>query len=122
MACPTAQRVGTYGETTGCLCPLRPCRTGSRRGGKKAQAPVATARKALAAQQPKLRKARPSTPAAKQEARTTKRLEAERAALFTHRSLFGQRLLTTTERETLWCVSRRLAQLHALRGMMEQVY
>src|SRR5256886_11805373 len=42
MACPTAQRVGTYGETTGCLCPLRPCRTGSRRGGKKAQARMAT--------------------------------------------------------------------------------
>src|SRR5207245_139241 len=42
MACPTAQRVGTYGETTGCLCPLRPCRTGSRRRGKKAQARMAT--------------------------------------------------------------------------------
>src|SRR5207244_3649963 len=42
MACPTAQRVGTYGETTGCVCPLRPCRTGSRRGEKKAQARMAT--------------------------------------------------------------------------------
>src|SRR2546426_7001232 len=42
MACPTAQRVGTYGETTGCLCPLRPFKTGSRRGGKKAQARMAT--------------------------------------------------------------------------------
>src|SRR3989454_5335469 len=42
MACPTAQRVGTYGETTGCLCPLRPFRPGSRRGGKRAQARMAT--------------------------------------------------------------------------------
>src|SRR5256886_4658032 len=237
MACPTAQRVGTYGETTGCLCPLRPFRTGSRRGGKKAQARMATdfldwaladfsgyvaadelydgpfcmlsavdnrrykrllydvvdhdpthediraflrrlhtalvarglplcgvttdgsalypeplrevfgdvphqictfhivaevnkavlgavasARKGLAAQQPKLRKGRPSTPAAKQAARTTKRLEAQRAALFTHRSLFVQRHLNTTERKTLWRVSRGLPQLHALRAIMEQVY
>ena len=45
---------------------------------------VASARKALAAQQPKLRKGRPSTPAAKQAARTKKRLAAQGAALFTH--------------------------------------
>src|SRR5215467_11905243 len=38
MACPTAQRVGTYGATTASLCLLRPFRTGSRLGGKKAQA------------------------------------------------------------------------------------
>src|SRR4029453_3073049 len=38
MACPTAQRVGTCGATIASLCPLRPFRTGSRLGGKKAQA------------------------------------------------------------------------------------
>src|SRR6266446_2001685 len=38
MACPTAQRVGTCGAIIASLCPLRPCRTGSRLGGKKAQA------------------------------------------------------------------------------------
>src|SRR5215470_9412234 len=43
MACPTAQRVGTYGATTASLCLLRPCRTGSRLGGKKAQARMGTA-------------------------------------------------------------------------------
>src|SRR5512132_2973053 len=37
MACPTAQRVGTCGATIASLCPLRPFRTGSRLGGKKAQ-------------------------------------------------------------------------------------
>jgi phage tail protein X len=46
---------------------------------------VASARKGLAAQQPKLRKGRPSTPAAKQAARTKKRVAAQRVALFTNR-------------------------------------
>jgi len=83
---------------------------------------VASARKGLAAQQPKLRKGRPSTPAAKQAARTKKRLEAQRAALFASRSLFVQRHLNKTERKTLWRVSRGLPQLGALRAVMEQVY
>jgi len=83
---------------------------------------VASARKGLAAQQPTLRKGRPSTPAAKQAARTKKRLEAQRAALFTHRYLFVQRHLNKTERKTLWRVSRGLPQLRALRAIMEQVY
>src|SRR2546421_10825486 len=42
MACPTAQRVGTSGETTVSLCPLRRSRTGSRLGEKKAQARMDT--------------------------------------------------------------------------------
>jgi hypothetical protein len=83
---------------------------------------VASARKSLAAQQPKLRKGRPSTPAAKQAARTKKRLEAQRAALFTHRYLFVQRHLTKTERKLLWRSTRGLPQLHTLRAIMEQVY
>ncbi len=83
---------------------------------------VASARKGLAAQQPTLRKGRPSTPAAKQAARTKKRLEAQRAALCTSRYLFVQRHLNTTERKTLWRVSRGLPQLRALRAVMEQVY
>jgi hypothetical protein len=82
----------------------------------------ASVRKGLAAQQPTLRKGRPSTPAAKQAARTKKRLEAQRAALFTHRYLFVQRHLNKTERKTLWRVSRGLPQLRALRAIMEQVY
>jgi hypothetical protein len=83
---------------------------------------VARTRKGLAAQQPKLRRGRPSTPAAKQAARTKKRLEAQRAALFTSRYLFVQRHLNKTERKTLWRVSRGLPQLGALRAVMEQVY
>src|SRR5512132_1378108 len=42
MACPTAQRVGTCGATIVSLCLLRPFRTGSRLGGKKAQARMDT--------------------------------------------------------------------------------
>src|SRR6266849_4896047 len=53
--------------------------------------------------------------------RIKKRLEAQRAALFTHRYLFVQRHLNKTERKTLWRVSRGLPQLHALRAVMEQV-
>ena len=83
---------------------------------------VASARKALAAKQPKLGKGRPSTPAAKQAARTKKRLEAQRAALFTHRYLFVQRHLSKTERKTLWRITRGLPQLQKLRAIMEQVY
>jgi Transposase len=83
---------------------------------------VARVRKGLAAQQPKLRRGRPSTPAAKQAARTKKRLAAQRAALFTSRYLFVQRHLNKTERKTLWRVSHGVPQLGALRGVMEQVY
>src|ERR1700741_1018418 len=83
---------------------------------------VATARKGRSAQQPKLRRGRPSTPAAKQAARTKKRLAAQGAALCAARPLFVQRRLNKTERKTLGRVSRGLPQLQALRGIMEQVY
>src|SRR5262249_49019352 len=65
---------------------------------------------------------RPSTQAAKAAARTKKRLAAQGAALFTHRSLFVQRHLNKTERKTLWRVSRGVPQFHRLRAVMDQVY
>jgi hypothetical protein len=71
---------------------------------------VARTRKTLAAMQPKLPKGRPSTSAAQAAARTKKRLAAQGAALFTYRYLFVQRHLNTTERKTLWRVSRGLPQ------------
>ena len=71
---------------------------------------VASARKGLAAQQPTLRRGRPSTPAATQAARTKKRLAGQRAALFASRYLFVQRPLNKTERQTLWRVRRGLPQ------------
>jgi len=83
---------------------------------------VASARKGLAATQPKLPKGRPRTQAAKAAARTKKRLAAQGAALFTSRYLFVQRHLNKTERKTLWRVSRGLPQLRVLRAIIEQVY
>jgi hypothetical protein len=83
---------------------------------------VSSERKRLAAQQPKLPRGRPSTKAAKQAARTKKRLAAQGAALFASRYLFVKRHLNKTERKTLWRVSRGLPQLQALRAIMEQVY
>jgi hypothetical protein len=82
---------------------------------------VARTRKGLAATQPKLPKGRPRTQAAQAAARTTKRLAAQGAALFTSRYLFVQRHLNKTERKTLWRVSRGLPQLRVLRAMIEQV-
>src|SRR5262249_22093612 len=70
---------------------------------------VASARRGLAATQPKLPKGRPSTPAAKAAARTKKRLAAQGAAVFTHRYLFVQRHLNKTDRQTLWRVSPGVA-------------
>jgi len=83
---------------------------------------VASARKGLAAQRPPLGRGRPRTPAAKQAARTKKRLETQRAALFTHRYLVVQRHLSQTEWKTLWRITRGLPQVRTLRGLMEQVY
>src|SRR6266487_1325450 len=83
---------------------------------------VASARKGLAATQPKLPRGRPSTPAAKAAARTKKRLAAQGAALFTQRYLFVQRHLNKTERKTLWRVSRGVPQLRVLRAIIEPVY
>jgi len=71
---------------------------------------VASARKGLAATQPKLPKGRPSTQAAKAAARTKKRLAEQCAALFTQRYLCVQRHLNKTERKTLWRVSRGVPQ------------
>jgi len=83
---------------------------------------VASARKGLAATQPKLPRGRPSTQAAKAAARTKKRLAAQGAALFAARYLFVQRHLNKTERKTLWRVSRGVPQLRVLRAIIEQVY
>jgi len=83
---------------------------------------VASERKRLAAKQPKLRRGRPSTPVAKQAARMKKRLEAQRAALFTHRYLFVQRHVSKTERKILWRITRGVPHVYGLRVLMDHVY
>jgi hypothetical protein len=83
---------------------------------------VASARKSLAAQQPKLPKGRPSTKAAKAAARKTKQLEQQRSDWFTPRYLFVQPHLRLTARKKLWRMTRELPQLQQLRAIMEEVY
>src|SRR5919199_80832 len=149
MVCPTARRVGTCGETTACLCPLPRSKTGSKPGGKKAQARMDTAFLdwALAAfsgyvaadelydgpfcvlsavdnrrYKRILYDVLDHDPTHDDIRAFLRRLEAQRAALFTARYLFVQRHLNKTERKTLWRVSRGLPQLGALRAVMDQVY
>ena len=83
---------------------------------------MASERKSLAAQQPKVPKGRPRTQAAQAAARTKKRLETPRAALFTHRSLVVQRHLHKTARKLGWRIPRGLPQVRPLHVRMEQVY
>src|SRR6266403_1932741 len=83
---------------------------------------VASARKRLAAQQPKWPKGRPSTQAAKAAARQKKRLTQQRVDLYTHRHLFVQRHLSHSERKEWWRITRSLPQLHLLRELMIKVY
>jgi len=71
---------------------------------------VASARKGVAATPPTRPRGRPRTQAAQAAARTKKRLAGHGAALCPHRSLFVQRHLHTTARQTLWRVSRGLPQ------------
>ena len=51
-----------------------------------------------------------------------KRLEAQRADLFTHRYLFVKHHLSQSERKTFWRITRGRPQLRKLREIMEQVY
>ena len=82
---------------------------------------VASERKGLGAKHPTLLRGRPRTKAAQQAARKKKRLEQKRADVFTHRDLFVQHHLSTSERKTLWHITRGLPQLRKLREIMEQV-
>ena len=83
---------------------------------------VASARKSLAAKQPKVPKGRPSTKAAKKAARTKKRLAQKSADLFTHRHLFVKHHLSQSARKRFWHITRGLPQLRKVREIMEQVY
>jgi hypothetical protein len=83
---------------------------------------VASARKRLAAQQPKWPQGRPSTPAAKAAARQKKRLAPQRVDLYTHRHLFVQRHLSHSARQQWWRITRGLPQWRPLRARMAQVY
>jgi len=82
---------------------------------------VASVRKTLAAQKPKLPRGRPSR-ANRQAHRQSQRLQQKIADLFDHRYLFVQRHLTDSEQATLQRITRGLPQLRALREIMDEVY
>ena len=83
---------------------------------------VASARKRLAAQQPKWPTGRPSTQAAKAAARQKKRLTQPRVALYTPRHLFVPRHLSQSERQQWGRIPRSRPQLRLLRELMIQGY
>ena len=82
---------------------------------------VAQVRKQLAAQQPKLKRGRP-TPQQRPLVRKRQRLQQKIADLFEYRHLFVQRHLTPAERATLQRITRGLPHLRALRQIVEEVY
>jgi hypothetical protein len=83
---------------------------------------VASVRKHLAAQKPKLPRGRPGTPETKRVARRGRHLRRKIGDLFEHRHLFVARQLTPGERRTLQRISRGLPQLRALRAVVEEIY
>lgn len=83
---------------------------------------VATVRKDLAIRKPRLKRGRPSTPAAKRAVRQGDRLQQKIGDLFGHRYLFVQHDVTPAERRTLRRITRGLPQLRTLRTVMEEVY
>jgi len=107
-----------FGEGPHQICQLH----GSKDIVKAVVGAVARARTGLAATQPTRRRGRPSTRAAKQAARPKKRLDAQRAALFTHRYLFIPRHVSQTQRKLLWRITRGLPHVYMLRVLMAQVY
>jgi hypothetical protein len=82
---------------------------------------VASARKRLAAQQPKWPKGRPSPPAAKAAARQKKRRAQQRVDLDTSRPLFVPRHLSHSERKPWGRITRGLPPWRSLRARMAQV-
>jgi Transposase len=83
---------------------------------------VATVRKDLAARKPRLKRGRPSTPAAKRAVRQGDRLQPKIGDLVGYRYLLVQHDLTPAERQTLQRMTRGLPQLRTLRTVMEAVY
>ena len=82
---------------------------------------VAQVRKQLAAQQPHLKRGRP-TSQQRPLVQKRQRLQQKIADLFEHRHLFVQRHLTPAEQATLQRITRGLPHLRALRQIVAEVY
>jgi Transposase len=82
---------------------------------------VAQVRKQLAANQPKLKRGRP-TADQRRLAQQRQRLQQKISDLFEYRHLFVQRHLTPAEQATLQSITRGFPQLRALREIVDEVY
>jgi hypothetical protein len=82
---------------------------------------VAQVRKQLAAQQPKLKRGRP-TADQKKQGQKRQRLQQKISDLFEYRFLFVQHHLTDAERATLQRITRGLPHLRVLRQIMDEIY
>ena len=82
---------------------------------------VAQVRKQLTAQQPKLKRGRP-TGAQRKVVQQRHRLQQKISDLFEHRFLFVQRQLSDGERATLHQITRGLPHLRTLRTLVEEIY
>lgn len=83
---------------------------------------VAQARRALKERQPRLKRGRPSSKAARRAARKKKRLQAKVADLFKHRYLFVKHALSRREKKVLRRITRALPHLRVLRAIVDEVY
>ncbi len=82
---------------------------------------VAQVRKQLAAQQPKLKRGRP-TAAQRKWVQKRQRLQQKIRDLFEHRYLFVQRQLSESEQATLQQITRGLPHLRTLRALVDEIY
>jgi len=83
---------------------------------------VAQVRRDLKNKQPKLSRGRPMSPVTRQAARAKKRLQDKITALFDHRHLFVQHVLTPKDRQLLQRITRGLPVLRHLRSVVDEVY
>ncbi len=84
---------------------------------------LASIRKKLAGQAPKLPRGRPKgTPEASRACRRARRIKRRVAELFEHRHLFVRHHLTASQRATLKRLLRGEGRLKALRAIMDEVY
>ncbi len=83
---------------------------------------VTAVRRELKKNLPKLKRGRPSSPAARKAVRQKKKLQDKIAELFERRHLFVKHSLTPKEERIFLRITRGLPHLRNLRSIMDQVY
>jgi len=83
---------------------------------------VTAVRRELKKKLPKLKRGRPSSPAARKAVHRKKKLQDKISDLFEHRYLFVKHSLTPREKKVFLRITRGLPNLRKLRLIMDQVY